>query len=85
MINPLPNMSITYMLLGTIASFNWDTSQTTSASVLEQYHLSDQQYNICIRRSRGYCSICYSPQIDSKSGDRYLITVIIIIKKSRCC
>merc|ERR1712156_561660 len=53
---------------GTIASFNWDTSQTTSASVLDQVHLSDQQYNICIRRSRGYCSICYSPQIDSAAN-----------------
>ena len=29
------------------------------------YHLSDQYYDICIRRARGYCSICYSPQISN--------------------
>ena len=28
-----------------------------------QFHLANQYYNICIRRSRGYCSICYSPQL----------------------
>ena len=51
------------MFIGTIANFNWDTSQTTAASVLDQVHLSDQNYDICIRRFRGYCSICYSPRI----------------------
>ena len=29
------------------------------------YHLSDQYYDICFRRARGYCSICYSPQISN--------------------
>ena len=48
---------------GTIASFNWDTSTTTVATT--QYHLSSQQYDICIRRARSYCSVCYSPQIIS--------------------
>ena len=28
-----------------------------------QYHLSSQYYDICIRRARNYCSVCYSPQI----------------------
>ena len=46
---------------GTIASFNWDTSATTVAAT--QYHLSSQNYDICIRRARGYCSVCFSPQI----------------------
>ena len=45
---------------GTIASFNWDTSTTAVAAT--QYHLSSQYYDICIRRARKYCSICYSPQ-----------------------
>ena len=27
------------------------------------YHLSDQYYDICIRRARGYCSLCFSPEI----------------------
>jgi len=48
---------------GTIASFNWDTSATTIAT--SQTHLSDQYYDICIRRARGYCSVCYSPHITS--------------------
>ena len=26
-------------------------------------HLSSQYYDICIRRARNYCSICYSPVI----------------------
>ena len=51
--------------LGTIASFNWDTSQTsnTKTALFTQFHLSDQYYNICIRRTQGYCSLCLSPQI----------------------
>ena len=48
---------------GTIASFNWDTSATTIAA--SQTHLSNQYYDICIRRARGYCSVCYSPYITS--------------------
>ena len=28
-----------------------------------QAHLTSQYYDICIRRTRSYCSICYSPQI----------------------
>merc|ERR1712141_140622 len=46
---------------GTIASFNWDTSSSTVSS--SQYHLTSQYYDICIRRARNYCSVCYSPQI----------------------
>ena len=30
-----------------------------------QYHLTSQFYDICIRRARSYCSVCYSPQIIS--------------------
>jgi len=48
---------------GTIASFNWDTSSSSVSS--SQAHLSSQYYDICIRRARSYCSICYSPQITS--------------------
>ena len=48
---------------GTIATFNWDTSTTTVAST--QLHLSSQNYNICIRRARGQCSVCYSPEVTS--------------------
>jgi len=48
---------------GTIASFNWDTSSSTVSAT--QYHLSSQYYDICIRRARNSCSVCYSPQIAS--------------------
>jgi len=48
---------------GTIASFNWDTSSATVSAT--QYHLTSQYYDICIRRARTSCSICYSPQIAS--------------------
>ena len=27
--------------------------------------MSNQYYDICIRRARGYCSVCYSPHITS--------------------
>ena len=32
-----------------------------------QYHLSDQYYDICIRRESGKCSVCFSPYIVSTS------------------
>ena len=48
---------------GSIATFNWDTSSTTVSS--SQYHLSTQSYDICIRRARGFCSVCFSPYIIS--------------------
>ena len=50
-------------LSGTVATFNWDTTQTAATTVPTQFHLSDQYYDICFRRTRGYCSICFSPQI----------------------
>merc|ERR1711935_154992 len=46
---------------GTIATFNWDTSTTTVSS--GQTHLSTQNYDICIRRTRSYCSVCFSPYV----------------------
>merc|ERR1712241_844078 len=51
---------------GTVASFNWDTSSSTVSST-SQFHLSSQYYDICIRRARSYCSICYSPQVVGSS------------------
>merc|ERR1719415_145682 len=49
---------------GTIASFNFDTTASGSVATT-QYHLSNQYYDICIRRARGYCSLCFSPEITS--------------------
>jgi len=51
---------------GTIASFNWDTSASSVAA--SQTHLSSQYYDICIRRARSYCSVCYSPYIHSTTA-----------------
>merc|ERR1712141_404216 len=51
---------------GTIASFNWDTSTSSEAS--SPPHLSSQYYDICIRRARSYCSVCYSPYIHSTTA-----------------
>merc|ERR1711997_333525 len=51
---------------GTIASFNWDTSASSVAS--SQTHLTSQYYDICIRRARSYCSVCYSPYVSSTTA-----------------
>ena len=48
---------------GTFASFGWDTS--ASAVTSSMTHLVDQYCDICIRRTRSYCSICYTPYIIS--------------------
>jgi len=46
---------------GTFASFNFDTSSTTVST--SSTHLQSQYYNICFRRTRSKCSVCFSPQI----------------------
>jgi len=59
--------------IGTIASFNWDTTSTavlTNALAMNNAHLSNQNYDICIRRIRGYCSVCFSPHIMSTANDQ---------------
>merc|ERR1712241_778712 len=56
---------------GRIASFNWDTSTTSAGSsttALTNAHLSSQDYDICIRRARGYCSICFDPVITTTTA-----------------
>lgn len=45
---------------GTVKSFNYDTSGTYD-------HLTAQNYNICIRREKGYCKIGYSQTADTDS------------------
>jgi len=50
---------------GSFASFGWDTSTSTVATT--QMHLVNQQYDVCIRRARSYCSICYTPYIISST------------------
>ena len=36
---------------------------------MDNAHLSSQSYDICIRRARGYCSICYTPKVISTAAD----------------
>ena len=48
---------------GSFASFAWDTSATTVATTAT--HLTNQYYDVCIRRARDSCSICYTPKIIS--------------------
>merc|ERR1712117_52413 len=48
-------------MTGTIATFNWDISATAVEDT--QVHLSSQYYDICIRRERSYCSVCYDTAI----------------------
>lgn len=43
----------------------WDTSASTVSKT--QTHLVNQYYDICIRRTRDYCSICYTPAIISST------------------
>ena len=46
---------------GTIASFNYDTSASSVST--SQTHLQHQYYDICIRRTRSKCAVCFSPKI----------------------
>jgi hypothetical protein len=54
---------------GQIESFNF--KQETAASVRQ---LADQNYNMCFKRSTGYCSICYTPCPTVKNVPGFLLT-----------
>jgi hypothetical protein len=45
----------------TIQNFGFPPTITTVTSAVT--HLSNQHYDICIRRAKGYCYICYAPTI----------------------
>merc|ERR1712072_169268 len=45
--------------IGTFSSFNFVTPTTPEAT--DAAHLANQDYNICIRRNKGKCRICYIP------------------------
>merc|ERR1739844_157945 len=45
----------------TIQNFGFPTSATTTTSAAT--HLSNQKYDICIRRAKSYCIICYTQAI----------------------
>ena len=66
-------VDIYLLFLGTIASFNWDTSSTSAVQtdIQKNFHLANQDYAICIRRTRNYCSICFSPEIAATTGSSF--------------
>jgi len=47
---------------GNIQNFGWPTTAATVTAGVT--HLSNQKYDICVRRGAGYCFICYSAAID---------------------
>merc|ERR1712232_616474 len=49
----------------TICGYNTGQHMFVPAS---QTHLSSQYYDICIRRARSYCSVCYSPVVSSTTA-----------------
>ena len=42
-------------------SFGYPTTNTATTVADDTTHLSNQLYQICIRRTSGYCYICYTP------------------------
>jgi len=46
----------------TVTTFNWGGTARTST------HLSNQNYDICVRRARGFCGICWTPSTMGTSG-----------------
>jgi len=51
---------------GVMSNFGFDRSSTSIGSTTT--HLSNQQYNICIRRMEGCHSVCYYPTIAGSFG-----------------
>lgn len=48
---------------GVFSSFNFPDTATIPAPSPDHVHLSNQNYQICIRRNPNYCSVCYTPTI----------------------
>merc|ERR1712018_47318 len=54
----------------TIQNFGFPTTGDVTASVT---HLSEQHYDICIRRASGMCYICYSPTLGTDATDAAIL------------
>merc|ERR1719273_2324791 len=57
----------------TVQNFGFSPTATTVTSTVT--HLSDQKYDICIRRASGYCYICYSPTLGTDASDAAIAQV----------
>merc|ERR1712156_382840 len=53
----------------TVKTFNWDSGPGTVKT-----HLSNQDYDICIRRNRGMCGICWTQEGTGEDGTFSLST-----------
>jgi len=53
----------------TVKTFNWDSGPGTVKT-----HLSNQNYDICIRRNRGMCGICWTQEGTGEDGTFSLST-----------
>ena len=53
-------------MLAPLKTFTLDIYFSISAT-----HLKNQQYNICIRRGSGFCSICYSVDITAADPNSF--------------
>ena len=60
------NSALATTVAGAISNFGYDRSQTSVATTTT--HLSNQNYNICIRRPAGCHAICYAPSITIAFG-----------------
>ncbi|XP_023330828.1 uncharacterized protein LOC111703186 [Eurytemora carolleeae] len=58
---------------GTIKNFNYDSSKS-NAVLGANTHLSNQNYNICFRQERGFCSICFDPVNPSTTASSFAVS-----------
>merc|ERR1711981_1429561 len=54
---------------------NFGFSPTATAVTSSVTHLSEQSYDICIRRASGMCYICYSPTLGTDAADAAIAQV----------
>ena len=45
---------------GLVKTYAYGTSNTASSTSESTTHLQNQNYNVCVRREKGYCYICWA-------------------------
>jgi len=57
---------------GLVKSYGFDsTSFTTTTSSVSATHLQNQHYEVCFRREKGYCAICFTPYSSTAGASTY--------------
>merc|ERR1711976_272550 len=46
-----------------VSTFNWKSNTRDEVDILTGTHLSNQNYDVCVRRERGFCGICWIPTV----------------------